>query len=102
MMIHPYSPGSVFFLPSGAKIYHKLVDFIRKQYRARGFTEVITPNIFNKDLWVTSGHWDNYKDNMFALKVDDQEFALKPMNCPGKNANMTRIVVYSHIFQDIA
>ena len=54
---HPLSPGSCFFLPAGAKIYNKLLDFIRAEYRVRGFQEVVTPNMFNKDLWDTSGHW---------------------------------------------
>eukprot|EP01122_Echinamoeba_exundans_P016199 TRINITY_DN8139_c0_g1_i1.p1 TRINITY_DN8139_c0_g1~~TRINITY_DN8139_c0_g1_i1.p1 ORF type:complete len:760 (+),score=99.11 TRINITY_DN8139_c0_g1_i1:49-2328(+) len=95
-MFHPYSPGSAFFLPRGAKIYNKLVEFIRREYRKRGYVEVITPNIFNKDLWVTSGHWDNYKDNMFVVDLEEPhehghehghdhsvQFGLKPMNCPG-------------------
>jgi threonyl-tRNA synthetase len=60
-----------------------LIDFLRGEYKARGFTEVITPNTFNCELWKTSGHWQNYKDNMFSFKCEDQEFALKPMNCPG-------------------
>ena len=79
---HEYSPGSCFFLPHGARIYNALVDFMREQYRERGFQEVITPNMFNTALWKTSGHYENYYDGMFVLKVDDEEFALKPMNCP--------------------
>lgn len=80
---HQWSPGSTFFLPHGAKVYNKLLDFLRGEYRKRGFTEVITPNMFNKALWERSGHWENYKDNMFTFKVDDLDFGLKPMNCPG-------------------
>jgi len=80
---HPLSPGSAFFLPRGAKIYNKLIEFTRRQYRKRGFTEVLTPNVFNKDLWETSGHWENYKDDMFCFECDKQIWALKPMNCPG-------------------
>jgi threonyl-tRNA synthetase len=80
---HPLSPGSCFFLPRGTKIYNKLNEFIRSEYRRRGFTEVITPNIYNKELWETSGHWENYQENMFTFKCDEQIFALKPMNCPG-------------------
>jgi threonyl-tRNA synthetase len=80
---HPLSPGSCFFLPRGTKIYNKLIEFIRNEYRVRGFTEVITPNIYNKELWVTSGHWENYEENMFSFKCDEQTFCLKPMNCPG-------------------
>lgn len=80
---HPLSPGSCFWLPRGAKLYHKLMNFIQKEYRKRGFTEVITPNMFNKELWETSGHWAHYKDNMFNFQVEGADFALKPMNCPG-------------------
>jgi threonyl-tRNA synthetase len=79
---HQWSPGSAFILPHGTKIYNKLLDFLRREYRKRGFTEVITPNMFNKALWEKSGHWENYKDNMFTFKVDDFDFGLKPMNCP--------------------
>jgi len=80
---HPLSPGSSFMLPHGARIYNKLITFIRSEYNNRGFTEVITPNMFNSKLWETSGHWANYKENMFTFKCDDTDFALKPMNCPG-------------------
>lgn len=80
---HPFSPGSAFFLPHGARIYNKLVSFIKAEYHHRGFTEVITPNMFNKALWETSGHWQNYKDNMFVFNCDNTDFSLKPMNCPG-------------------
>jgi len=80
---HPLSPGSPFFLPHGLRIYSKLMEFTRNEYRKRGFTEVQTPNMFNINLWETSGHWQNYKENMFSFKCEDQEFALKPMNCPG-------------------
>lgn len=77
------SPGSCFFLPHGTRIYNGLMEIIRDQYRKRGFEEVITPNVFNLDLWATSGHLDNYKDNMFIFECEKQEFGLKPMNCPG-------------------
>lgn len=80
---HDWSPGSWFFLPHGARIYNKLMNFIRDQYRDRGYQEVISPNVFNMDLWVQSGHAANYKDDMFVLEIDKQEFGLKPMNCPG-------------------
>eukprot|EP00252_Welwitschia_mirabilis_P001417 TRINITY_DN11281_c1_g1_i1.p1 TRINITY_DN11281_c1_g1~~TRINITY_DN11281_c1_g1_i1.p1 ORF type:complete len:742 (+),score=130.72 TRINITY_DN11281_c1_g1_i1:123-2348(+) len=80
---HPLSPGSCFFLPHGTRIYNKLMDFIRSEYRKRGYTEVITPNIYNMQLWDKSGHAANYKENMFVFEVEKQEFGLKPMNCPG-------------------
>lgn len=80
---HELSPGSCFFLPHGTRIYNQLVDFIKHEYRVRGFQEVITPNIYNTKLWETSGHWQNYKENMFSFEVEREKFALKPMNCPG-------------------
>ncbi|CAL8083338.1 unnamed protein product [Calicophoron daubneyi] len=80
---HELSPGSCFFLPAGAHIYNKLVEFIRGEYWKRGFTEVISPNMFNSLLWQTSGHWQHYSDNMFKIEVEKQQFGLKPMNCPG-------------------
>lgn len=82
-MFHDLSPGSCFWLPHGARIYNRLQDFIKSEYRRRGFDEVITPNMYNSKLWETSGHWANYKDDMFVLPVDKETFALKPMNCPG-------------------
>ncbi|KAG6708276.1 hypothetical protein I3843_06G068100 [Carya illinoinensis] len=80
---HPLSPGSWFFLPHGARVYNKLMEFIRGQYRERGYQEVLSPNMYNMQLWETSGHAANYKDNMFVFEVEKQEFGLKPMNCPG-------------------
>ena len=80
---HELSPGSCFFLPHGTRIYNTLVDFIKTEYRKRGFTEVVTPNVYNTKLWETSGHWQNYKENMFSFEVEKETFALKPMNCPG-------------------
>ncbi|XP_030636836.1 threonine--tRNA ligase 1, cytoplasmic [Chanos chanos] len=80
---HDLSPGSCFFLPKGAYIYNTLVEFIRSEYRKRGFQEVVTPNIYNSKLWQTSGHWQHYSENMFSFEVEKETFALKPMNCPG-------------------
>ncbi|NXX56765.1 SYTC protein, partial [Scopus umbretta] len=80
---HELSPGSCFFLPKGAYIYNTLIEFIRSEYRKRGFQEVVTPNVFNSKLWMTSGHWQHYSDNMFSFEVEKETFALKPMNCPG-------------------
>lgn len=77
------SPGSAFWLPHGTRIYNALVDLIKEEYRKRGFSEVISPNMYNSKLWKTSQHWQHYKDDMFVLNVDKEEFALKPMNCPG-------------------
>lgn len=77
------SPGSCFWLPHGTRIYQGLVDLIRGEYVKRGYQEVITPNMFNSKLWETSGHWGNYKENMFTFEVEKEQFGLKPMNCPG-------------------
>ncbi|XP_010533069.1 PREDICTED: threonine--tRNA ligase, mitochondrial 1-like [Tarenaya hassleriana] len=80
---HPLSPGSWFFLPHGTRVYNKLMEFIKEQYWKRGYTEVISPNMYNMNLWETSGHAANYKENMFLFDIEKQEFGLKPMNCPG-------------------
>lgn len=80
---HELSPGSCFFQPRGAHIYNTLMNFIRDEYRKRGFQEVITPNMYNAKLWQTSGHWQHYAENMFSFDVEKETFALKPMNCPG-------------------
>ncbi|XP_052743736.1 threonine--tRNA ligase 1, cytoplasmic isoform X2 [Bicyclus anynana] len=80
---HELSPGSCFFQPRGAHIYNELVNFIRGEYRRRGFQEVVTPNMYNAKLWQTSGHWAHYAENMFSFDVEKETFALKPMNCPG-------------------
>ncbi|SBT77141.1 threonine--tRNA ligase, putative [Plasmodium ovale] len=77
------SPGSCFWLPHGTKIYNKLIHFVRKEYRLRKYEEVITPNVFSCDLWKTSGHYQNYKDCMFLFNLENKEWGMKPMNCPG-------------------
>ena len=76
------SPGSPFFLPKGTIMYNELLTFLREEYRKRGYDEVVTPLVYEKSLWKTSGHWGHYRENMFELKIDDRDFALKPMNCP--------------------
>jgi len=76
------SPGSPFFFPKGTIIYSELQKFIRSEYVKRGYQEVITPLLYDKALWETSGHWEHYKDDMFILNVDGREFSMKPMNCP--------------------
>ena len=84
------SPGSCFFLPMGAQVYLKLMSYLRHCYKKLGYSEVMTPNLYNKKLWEMSGHWDKYKENMFIINKksidtenDFDEFSLKPMNCPG-------------------
>uniref|UniRef100_G3PDA6 threonine--tRNA ligase n=1 Tax=Gasterosteus aculeatus aculeatus TaxID=481459 RepID=G3PDA6_GASAC len=77
------SPGSCFFLPKGAYIYNTLTDFIKSEYRRRGFNEVVTPTLYSTALWERSGHWEHYSDNMFTVTSEgSQTYALKPMNCP--------------------
>jgi threonyl-tRNA synthetase len=98
-MFDPISPGSPFFLPKGAIIYNALVDYVRRLYRRYGFDEVITPQVFRNELWYTSGHWENFRENMFLTTdresggdsevIDSSSegwrtgYAFKPMNCPG-------------------
>merc|ERR1712212_408339 len=79
---HELSPGSCFFQPKGAHIYNKLLEFMKEEYWRRGFQEVISPNMYNAKLWKTSGHWDHYADDMFTFKVEKDDWAMKPMNCP--------------------
>lgn len=76
-------PGFPFFMPKGMIIRNELENFWRQEHRRRGYQEIKTPLILNEELWRTSGHWDHYKDNMYFTKIDDQDFAIKPMNCPG-------------------
>ncbi|CAG9465379.1 unnamed protein product [Pedinophyceae sp. YPF-701] len=80
---NPLSPGSCFFTPEGTRVYNALIEYLREKYWDYSYQEVITPNIYNFDLWKTSGHADHYKDNMFSFHVEEQEYGLKPMNCPG-------------------
>jgi len=83
-MFHPtFSPGSCFWFPMGTRINNRLVDFIRGEYKLRGYSEVITPNMYNASLFKISGHYQNYKDDMYSLNIEKEEWMLKPMNCPG-------------------
>jgi len=81
--LHEEGPGFPFFHPKGTIIFNQLVDFWRKEHVKRGYQEIKTPIILNRDLWVRSGHWDHYRENMYFTKIDDEDFAIKPMNCPG-------------------
>jgi threonyl-tRNA synthetase len=78
----PVAPGSPFFHPRGALVYNQLVDYVRGLYRRYGYDEVITPQILDVELWHRSGHYENYKDNMFFSHLEEREYAIKPMNCP--------------------
>ncbi len=81
--IMPEGPGFPFFLPNGMIIRNNLENFWREIHSKCGYKEIKTPMILNKELWLRSGHWDHYKDNMYTTVIDDTEYALKPMNCPG-------------------
>jgi threonyl-tRNA synthetase len=78
-----FAPAMPMFLPKGAVIYNELIDFVREKYRRDGFSEVVTPLIWDTELFKISGHYDNYKENMFFSEVDEREYGVKPMNCPG-------------------
>ena len=82
-MLCDEGPGFPFFLPRGMQLRNTLIDYWREIHTAAGYVEVSTPLIMNRHLWETSGHWDHYKDNMYATKIDDEDYCIKPMNCPG-------------------
>ena len=82
-MICEEGPGFPFFLPNGMLLKNALIDYWREIHTRNGYDEVSTPLIMNRKLWETSGHWDHYKDNMYSTKIDDEDFCIKPMNCPG-------------------
>lgn len=76
-------PGFPFFLPKGMVLKNTLLDYWRELHKKKGYVEISTPIILNRHLWENSGHWDHYKDNMYTTVIDDEDFAVKPMNCPG-------------------
>ncbi|MBN2796382.1 MAG: threonine--tRNA ligase [Clostridia bacterium] len=76
-------PGFPFFLPKGMIVKNKLIEYWRDVHEKAGYVEVETPQILNRSLWETSGHWFHYAENMYTLKIDDEDYAIKPMNCPG-------------------
>lgn len=82
-MLTEEGPGFPFFLPKGMVLRNTLVDYWRQVHKRYGYVEISTPMILNRDLWLRSGHWDHYKDNMYTTVIDEQDFAVKPMNCPG-------------------
>ncbi len=81
--ISDYGPGFPFFLPNGMKLKNALLDYWHEVHRRHGYLEIETPTMLSRELWETSGHWDHYKENMYTTKIDDKDFAIKPMNCPG-------------------
>ncbi len=82
-MIAEEGPGFPFFLPNGTALKNELMKYWRDIHREAGYVEIETPIILNRKLWETSGHWYHYKENMYTLKIDDEDYAIKPMNCPG-------------------
>ncbi len=82
-MLRDEGPGFPFFLPNGMVLRNALIDYWREIHYQNGYVEVSTPLIMNRKLWETSGHWDHYKDNMYATRIDDEDYCIKPMNCPG-------------------
>jgi len=80
---HEAAPGMPFFHPKGMEIWNVLLDYWRAEHKAAGYVETKTPIMLDKSLWVQSGHWENYRENMYTTIVDETEYAIKPMNCPG-------------------
>jgi len=80
---HEQAPGMAFWHAKGMIIWNELLDFWRQEHRKAGYVETKTPLILNKELWLQSGHWDHYKENMYFTKIDQVDYAVKPMNCPG-------------------
>ena len=81
--LHEEGPGFPFFHPKGMAIMNTLIDFWRREHIKRGYQEIKTPQILDRELWLKSGHWDHYRDNMYFTEIDEKPFAVKPMNCPG-------------------
>ncbi len=82
-MMHDAGPGFPFFLPKGMVLKNTLMEYWREIHKKAGYVEISTPIMLNRSLWETSGHWDHYKNNMYTTTIDDQDYAIKPMNCPG-------------------
>ncbi len=82
-MMHEAGPGFPFFLPKGMILKNTLLDYWREIHKKAGYVEISSPIIMNRKLWENSGHWDHYKDNMYTTVIDDEDYAVKPMNCPG-------------------
>ena len=80
---HEEAPGMAFFHPKGMEIWNVLLDYWRHEHRVAGYVESMTPIMLNRTLWERSGHWENYRENMYTSTIDDMEYAIKPMNCPG-------------------
>ena len=95
---HEEAPGMPFFHPKGMELWNALLDFWRREHRAAGYVESKTPIMLNRALWERSGHWENYRENMYTSAIDDIEYAIKPMNCPG---GMLLYKTKSHSYRDL-
>ena len=82
-MLSDFAPGMPFFLPKGQIVMNELINYWRKIHAREDYDEITTPTMMSRRLWETSGHWDHYKENMYTTKVDEEDYAIKPMNCPG-------------------
>ncbi len=96
--LYEEGPGFPFFLPKGMILRTQLENYWREEHAKRGYDEIKTPLILNEQLWRTSGHWDHYKDNMYFTKIDDEDYAIKPMNCPGAMLAYKRTM---HSYRDL-
>ena len=96
--LHEEGPGFPFFHPNGMVIRNELINYWREVHRRYGYQEIKTPMIMNRKLWETSGHWDHYKENMYFTKIDDEDYAVKPMNCPG---GMLVYKTHAHSYRDL-
>lgn len=96
--IHEEGPGFPFFHPNGMVVRNELINYWREVHRRYGYQEIRTPMILNRKLWETSGHWDHYKENMYFTKIDDEDYAIKPMNCPG---GMLVYLTHQHSYRDL-
>lgn len=97
-MLSDYGPGFPFWLPNGMILREQIEQYWKEQHKKYDYVVVKTPTMLSKELWLTSGHWDHYKDNMYTTEIDEKEFAIKPMNCPGS------ILVYKnslHSYKDL-
>ena len=96
--LHDEGPGFPFFHPNGMIIQNELLNYWREVHRRYGYQEIKTPIILNRKLWETSGHWDHYKENMYFTKIDEEDYAVKPMNCPG---SMLVYNTHVHSYRDL-
>jgi threonyl-tRNA synthetase len=92
------APGSAFWFPAGTRVYNSLVALSREMGHARGYAEVKTPLLYDSSLWVTSGHWEKYRENMFVTEAEDRAMAIKPMNCPG---HCQLYALHRHSYRDL-